>query len=56
MTRKVLSINWDYIFNHLRKCEYCQSFQPCEFKELAQQVFEHATCECERCKREKIDY
>ena len=51
--RRGLYINWDFIFNHLRDCKYCQSFQPCGWYELSSKVFEHATCDCNRCKTER---
>ena len=56
MKRKVLSINWDWVFNHLRDCKYCQSFQPCGWNELASKIFEHGTCKCRRCKKDRYDY
>ena len=56
MTGKGLYINWDWVFNHLRDCKYCQSFQPCGWNELASKIFEHATCKCRRCKKDRYDY
>ena len=59
--RKLLYVNWDYIFKHLRNCKYCQSVQPCNFKTLSMQVFDHLNCDCKKCKtdlkiKENIDW